>query len=59
MACSDCFHPSLAAHQRLARGVWNRLTRSREEKEKAIDWDGDGVRVRCLQDGDRIRLGRL
>lgn len=23
---ADCFHPSAAAHERLAAGVWNRLT---------------------------------
>jgi hypothetical protein len=24
----DCFHPSEAAHQRVAAGIWNRLTMS-------------------------------
>ncbi|KAL7411862.1 hypothetical protein BDY24DRAFT_395118 [Mrakia frigida] len=52
---ADCFHPSLAAHQRLARGIWNRLTRSQEEKSLGIDWDGrDAREVRCLTGGERI-----
>lgn len=57
----DCFHPSEAAHQRLAAGVWNRLTMSPVSwvrvleltiaSESHPDQLGEG-RVRALSRGE-------
>ncbi|RSH83935.1 hypothetical protein EHS25_005179 [Saitozyma podzolica] len=54
----DCFHPSEAAHQRVAAGIWNRLTMSLEDKARPIRWE-DEVRVRCLEEGDRFPVGQI
>ncbi|ORX35013.1 hypothetical protein BD324DRAFT_112149 [Kockovaella imperatae] len=52
----DCFHPSEAAHQRVAAGLWNRLTMGLETKSRPIRWTEE-VSVRCLEDDDRFGLG--
>ncbi|KAL1408829.1 hypothetical protein Q8F55_005643 [Vanrija albida] len=49
----DCFHPSEAAHRRLAAGVWNRLTMGLADKAIPIAWTED-IWVRCLEEGDRV-----
>ncbi|WVQ82911.1 hypothetical protein IAT38_005047 [Cryptococcus sp. DSM 104549] len=54
----DCFHPSEAAHQRMAAGIWNRLTLDLEDKYQAIKWE-DEVWVRCIEEGDRIPVGMV
>ncbi|WVQ72265.1 hypothetical protein IAR50_001814 [Cryptococcus sp. DSM 104548] len=54
----DCFHPSEAAHQRVAAGFWNRLTLSLEEKYQPIKWD-DEIWVRCLEEDDRFPIGMV
>ncbi|OWZ36407.1 hypothetical protein C347_00578 [Cryptococcus neoformans AD2-60a] len=52
----DCFHPSEASHQRMAAGIWNRLTLNLEEKYLPISWD-DEIMVRCLEEDDRVSVG--
>ncbi|WVN88522.1 uncharacterized protein L203_103733 [Cryptococcus depauperatus CBS 7841] len=54
----DCFHPSQAAHQRLAAGFWNRLVLDLETKYIPIKWE-DNVWVRCLEENDRIPIGMV
>lgn len=54
LSAVDCFHPSEAAHRRVAAGFWNRLTLSKREKAVRVVWD-EGIMVRCLEDRDRIR----
>ncbi|TYJ57438.1 hypothetical protein B9479_001754 [Cryptococcus floricola] len=54
----DCFHPSEAAHQRVAAGFWNRLTLSLEEKYLPIKWEED-IWVRCLEEHDRFPIGMV
>ncbi|WVR03054.1 hypothetical protein IAU60_000043 [Kwoniella sp. DSM 27419] len=49
----DCFHPSEMAHQRVAVGFWNRLTREMKEKSLPIEWE-DVPMIRCLEEGDRV-----
>ncbi|KAL7419380.1 hypothetical protein Q5752_006218 [Cryptotrichosporon argae] len=51
----DCFHPSEAAHRRVAAGLWNRMTLGMEDRAAPIRWQ-DEIRVRCLEEGDRIRF---
>ncbi|KAG9112300.1 hypothetical protein FRC07_007937, partial [Ceratobasidium sp. 392] len=35
----DCFHPSTAAHQRIAAGIWNRLTLNVAERAAPFEWE--------------------
>ncbi|RSH88410.1 uncharacterized protein EHS24_000954 [Apiotrichum porosum] len=52
---ADCFHPSEAAHARIAAGVWNRLTMDPGEKAIPVKWEEE-VMVRCLEADDRINI---
>ena len=52
----DCFHPSEAAHRRVAAGFWNRLTLGLEGRSLPVEWEED-VMIRCLEEGDRIQVG--
>lgn len=51
---ADCFHPSEAAHARMAAGVWNRLGMDPGEKAIPLNWEEE-VMVRCLEEEDRIQ----
>ncbi|KAG8904239.1 hypothetical protein FRB99_002059 [Tulasnella sp. 403] len=50
----DCFHPSTANHQRLAAGIWNRLTLGSTERSMELDWTED-IWLRCLEADDRLQ----
>ncbi|WWC67286.1 uncharacterized protein I206_101194 [Kwoniella pini CBS 10737] len=54
----DCFHPSELSHQRVAVGLWNRLTLSLDDKYKPIPWEEEPM-IRCLEEDDRIRIGEI
>nr|XP_018266174.1 uncharacterized protein I303_00143 [Kwoniella dejecticola CBS 10117]OBR88332.1 hypothetical protein I303_00143 [Kwoniella dejecticola CBS 10117] len=54
----DCFHPSEMSHQRVAVGLWNRLTLSYEDKFRPIPWEEEPL-IRCLEEDDRIRIGEI
>ncbi|KAH8920097.1 hypothetical protein BT69DRAFT_440153 [Atractiella rhizophila] len=51
----DCFHPSLEAHKRLAKYVWNGLLEGTGGKQK-MEWEEDGGTMRCLQETDRVGM---
>lgn len=63
---ADCFHPSLEAHEKLARGVWNRLTLRAEEdggegegEEGGIGGRKKGVKGRGMEwEGKDARMVR-
>lgn len=59
LSTADCFHPSLLAHERLARSVWSRLIATQDVKARPVVWDGDGLEVRCLREDDRILVSDL
>ncbi|CAE6356179.1 unnamed protein product [Rhizoctonia solani] len=50
----DCFHPSTATHQRIAAGLWNRLTLDETARAASFDWETT-PKFRCLQADDRIK----
>ncbi|KAG8684583.1 hypothetical protein FRC08_013618 [Ceratobasidium sp. 394] len=50
----DCFHPSTATHQRIAAGIWNRLTLDATGRAVPIVWETTPT-FRCLQASDRIQ----
>jgi len=50
----DCFHPSTATHQRMAAGVWNRLTLDAAARSIEFGWTEEPL-MRCLEDKDRIQ----
>ncbi|QRV92999.1 GDSL-like lipase/acylhydrolase family protein [Ceratobasidium sp. AG-Ba] len=50
----DCFHPSTATHQRIAAGIWNRLTLDTAGRAVPIEWETT-PKFRCLQASDRIQ----
>ncbi|KAG9077985.1 hypothetical protein FS749_010062 [Ceratobasidium sp. UAMH 11750] len=50
----DCFHPSTASHQRIAAGIWNRLTLNATGRAAPMVWETTPT-FRCLQAGDRIQ----
>ncbi|CEL59890.1 Phospholipase B1, membrane-associated OS=Mus musculus GN=Plb1 PE=2 SV=2 [Rhizoctonia solani AG-1 IB] len=50
----DCFHPSTATHQRIAAGLWNRLTLSETARASPFEWETT-PKFRCLQENDRIK----
>ncbi|CAE6494746.1 unnamed protein product [Rhizoctonia solani] len=50
----DCFHPSTATHQRIAAGLWNRLTLNETARAVPFEWEAT-PKFRCLQAGDRIK----
>ncbi|KAG8738961.1 hypothetical protein FRC12_016473 [Ceratobasidium sp. 428] len=50
----DCFHPSTATHQRIAAGIWNRLTLNATGRAAPIEWETTPT-FRCLQANDRIQ----
>ncbi|KAK6904726.1 hypothetical protein I203_105542 [Kwoniella mangroviensis CBS 8507] len=54
----DCFHPSELSHQRVASGLWNRLTLSMKDKYRPIPWEEEPM-IRCLEEDDRIRIGEI
>ncbi|EKC97392.1 hypothetical protein A1Q2_08315 [Trichosporon asahii var. asahii CBS 8904] len=54
----DCFHPSSDAHGRLAAGFWNRYHLDLEAKAAPIAWD-ESIKVRCLEDSDRVKIPDL
>ncbi|KAJ9114369.1 hypothetical protein QFC20_001512 [Naganishia adeliensis] len=61
---TDCFHPSAQAHERIATGLWNRLTLNGTQKRVPMSWDDDAGlggpddqgRIRCLGDDDRLQF---
>lgn len=54
----DCFHPSLAGHELIASGVWNRLVGNADERAVSVPWSTD-LTFRCLEAGDRIHTDTL
>ncbi|KAH7338368.1 hypothetical protein B0J17DRAFT_662245 [Rhizoctonia solani] len=50
----DCFHPSTATHQRIAAGLWNRLTLNETARAAPFEWETT-PKFRCLQADDRIK----
>ncbi|KAG8708221.1 hypothetical protein FRC08_000053 [Ceratobasidium sp. 394] len=50
----DCFHPSMAFHERLAAGLWNRLTLGSSGRAAPFTWD-ETPKYRCLEETDRIQ----
>ncbi|KAG8717615.1 hypothetical protein FRC08_007098 [Ceratobasidium sp. 394] len=50
----DCFHPSTAAHERIAAGLWNRLTLSTTARAAPFTWE-ETPKYRCLEETDRIQ----
>lgn len=50
----DCFHPSTANHQRIAAGIWNRMTLDADDRRKEFAWE-EAVMLRCLEDDDRLQ----
>ncbi|KAG9005321.1 hypothetical protein FRB94_001612 [Tulasnella sp. JGI-2019a] len=50
----DCFHPSTATHERIAAGVWNRLTLDAAGRDVEFGWE-QYPNVRCLEEGDRLQ----
>ncbi|WVW81292.1 hypothetical protein I302_103283 [Kwoniella bestiolae CBS 10118] len=54
----DCFHPSELSHQRVASGLWNRLTLGMKDKYQPIPWEQEPT-IRCLEESDRIRVGEV
>ncbi|WWC90174.1 uncharacterized protein L201_005107 [Kwoniella dendrophila CBS 6074] len=54
----DCFHPSELSHQRVASGLWNRLTLTLDQKYQPIPWEEEPM-IRCLEEDDRIRIGEI
>ncbi|KAG9047639.1 hypothetical protein FS837_001832 [Tulasnella sp. UAMH 9824] len=50
----DCFHPSTANHERIAAGVWNRMTLDADDRRKEFAWE-EAVMLRCLEDDDRLQ----
>ena len=39
----DCFHPSLIAHQHLAKALWNNMLTPAAKKKDYFDWKEDFV----------------
>ncbi|WVQ64327.1 uncharacterized protein L199_002489 [Kwoniella botswanensis] len=54
----DCFHPSELSHQRVAGGLWNRLTLNMKDKYRPIPWEEEPM-IRCLEEEDRIKVGEV
>lgn len=52
----DCFHPSVVGHRHLAAGIWNRLAFDTTRKGVVTSPDDAAVRVRCLEESDRIQI---
>ncbi|KAG8881362.1 hypothetical protein FRB97_009627 [Tulasnella sp. 331] len=50
----DCFHPSTATHERIAAGVWNRLTLDATGRDVEFGWE-EHPRLRCLEEADRLQ----
>ncbi|QRV83156.1 carbohydrate esterase family 16 protein [Ceratobasidium sp. AG-Ba] len=50
----DCFHPSTAGHERIAAGLWNRLTLNATSRAAPFTWE-ETPQFRCLDETDRIQ----
>ncbi|TPX71932.1 hypothetical protein SpCBS45565_g00917 [Spizellomyces sp. 'palustris'] len=51
----DCFHPTVQAHEVLAKGVWHNLFRSSEDKLNAVAPDED-IPIWCPTNESRIMM---
>ncbi|CAO3689679.1 unnamed protein product [Umbelopsis ramanniana] len=51
----DCFHPSVIAHQWIAKSVWNQLFLPQSSKPSSYSWDSN-LQVYCPTSQDRIQL---
>lgn len=50
----DCFHPSTESHERIAAGLWNRLTLDTAARAAPFLWEST-PKFRCLEETDRIQ----
>ncbi|KAI9322818.1 hypothetical protein BX666DRAFT_2117993 [Dichotomocladium elegans] len=51
----DCFHPSLDAHQWIAKSIWNGLFTPQASKPNVLDFDPD-LKIYCPVESDRIMI---
>ncbi|RIA90854.1 hypothetical protein C1645_711847 [Glomus cerebriforme] len=50
----DCFHPSLLAHERIAKAVWNNVFTEQSQKTNKYDPTAADLTVLCPNENDRL-----